>query len=772
MASQEFTTVDCTKNMSSSGKSMQDETVIFLNLDKLVHISSSRLFMLEQNISAYLTNLLQLKPNQVNAAIKLLDEGNTIPFIARYRKEATGEMKDEQLRDLADKLTYTRNLIKRQNEIKNSIEEQGKMTPELSFAIDNVEKLQELEDIYLPYKQKKRTRAMIAKEKGLEPLADIILTQKINAEKLNEIAKDYLNEEIASIDEAISGALDIIAEIISDNADIRAKLRKHLWQIATLNITRNAEKDSEEAFLMYDNYTEPIRQLPSHRILAINRGENKDILKVKLVSDVEKDLHIISKFIIKANSTLTDIILTAINDAYKRLIFPALEREIRNLLTENAEKQAIHVFGSNLKQLLLQAPLAGHTVMGLDPGYRTGCKLAIVDATGQVLDHGVLYITMSEEKKSASATKVLHYIQKYNVDLISIGNGTASYETEEFVANLIHENHLNVHYLITNEAGASVYSASKLAIEELPDYDVTIRGAISIARRIQDPLAELVKIEPKAIGVGQYQHDVNQKELANTLDAVIESAVNHVGVELNTASAALLKHIAGINATIAKNIIKYREENGVFSSRKELLKVSRLGPAAFTQCAGFLRISGAKSPLDNTPVHPESYSLAEKILAELGFSLKDLADKNQLEILKAKVKLVQIEKLAQKLNAGIPTVKDILDALVKPGRDPREDLPAPLTRQNIIKLEDIKVGTIMRGTVRNITDFGVFVDIGIKTAGLIHISELSTKRIKHPLDVVSVGDNLDVLVISVDAKRNRIGLSLKQVAKEKAHVIA
>ena len=728
--------------------------------------------MLEQNISAYLANLLQLKPSQVNAAIKLLDEGNTIPFIARYRKEATGEMKDEQLRDLADKLTYTRNLIKRQNEIKNSIEEQGKMTPELSFAIDNVEKLQELEDIYLPYKQKKRTRAMIAKEKDLEPLANIILTQKINAEKLNEIAKDYLNEEIPSIDEAISGALDIIAEIISDNADIRAKLRKHLWQIATLNITRNAEKDSEEAFLMYDNYTEPIRQLPSHRILAINRGENKDILKVKLVSDVEKDLHIISKFIIKANSTLTDIILTAITDAYKRLIFPALEREIRNLLTENAEKQAIHVFGSNLKQLLLQAPLAGHTVMGLDPGYRTGCKLAIVDATGQVLDHGVLYITMSEEKKSASATKVLHYIQKYNVDLISIGNGTASYETEEFVANLIHENHLNVHYLITNEAGASVYSASKLAIEELPDYDVTIRGAISIARRIQDPLAELVKIEPKAIGVGQYQHDVNQKELANTLDAVIESAVNHVGVELNTASAALLKHIAGINATIAKNIIKYREENGVFSSRKELLKVSRLGPAAFTQCAGFLRISGAKSPLDNTPVHPESYSLAEKILAELGFSLKDLADKNQLEILKAKVKLVQIEKLAQKLNAGIPTVKDILDALVKPGRDPREDLPAPLTRQNIIKLEDIKVGTIMRGTVRNITDFGVFVDIGIKTAGLIHISELSTKRIKHPLDVVSVGDNLDVLVISVDAKRNRIGLSLKQVAKEKAHVIA
>lgn len=728
--------------------------------------------MLEQNITAYLANLLKLKTSQINAAIKLIDEGNTIPFIARYRKEATGDMKDEQLRDLNDKLIYVRNLIKRQNEIKNSIEEQGKMTPELSLAIDKVEKLQELEDIYLPYKQKKRTRAMIAKEKGLEPLAQFILKQEDSSEKLEDIALKYLNDEVTSSDEALAGASDIIAETISDSADIRAKLRQHLWQTSSLSITRDKEADSDEAFLMYEDYTEPIKHLPSHRILAINRGESKDILKVKLISNIDKDIAIITKFILKQNSPYKEFLTNAIIDAYKRLIFPALEREIRNQLTETAQTQAIHVFASNLKQLLLQAPLAGYTVMGLDPGYRTGCKMAIVDATGQVLDHGVLYITMSDDAKAKSAQKLLDYIQKYKVNLISIGNGTASYETEEFVANLINEHKLAVHYLITNEAGASVYSASKLAVEELPEYDVTIRGAISIARRIQDPLAELVKIEPKAIGVGQYQHDVNQKELANTLDAVIEAAVNHVGVELNTASAALLKHIAGINATVAKNIIKYRDEHGIFASRKELLKVSRLGPTAYTQCAGFLRINGATCPLDNTPVHPESYPLAEQILAELGFSLEDLADKNKLDLLKAKIKLVDIDKLATKLNAGVFTVKDILDALTKPGRDPREDLPAPLTRQNIIKLEDIIVGTIMRGTVRNITDFGVFVDIGIKTAGLIHISELSNKHVKHPLDVVSVGDILNVLVISVDAKRNRIGLSLKQVTKENNNVLA
>ena len=728
--------------------------------------------MLEQNIIPQLAQLLQLKTNQVEAAVKLLDESNTIPFIARYRKEATGAMKDEQLRELDEKLTYLRNLIKRQKEIKNSIEEQGKMTEELSLAIDKVQKLQDLEDIYLPYKQKKRTRAMIAKEKGLEPLAQTIWAQELQKGDISSLASDYLNETVTSIDDALAGANDIIAEMISDKADIRAQLRKHIWQSGQLSVSYNSELDTEGTFSMYEDYIEPIRTLPSHRILAINRGEKKEILKVKLISDTDKDIQTISKFVITNKSIFDDFLITAITDAYKRLIFPALEREIRNQLTENAEKQAITVFASNLKQLLLQAPLAGHTVMGLDPGYRTGCKMAIIDATGQVLDHGVLYITMSDEAKQKSATNLLNWIKKYNVDLISIGNGTASYETEEFVANLIHEHNLPIHYLITNEAGASVYSASKLAIEELPDFDVTIRGAVSIARRIQDPLAELVKIEPKAIGVGQYQHDVNQKELSQTLDAVIETAVNHVGVELNTASVALLKHIAGINATVAKNIIKYREEHGAFKSRKELLKVSRLGPNTFTQCAGFLRINNAALALDNTSVHPDSYPLAEKILQKLGFSLSDLSDKHQLEQLKIKLKLLDIEKLAADLNAGIPTVTDILEALTKPGRDPREDLPAPLTRQNIVKLEDIKPGTIMRGTVRNITDFGVFVDIGIKTAGFIHISELSKRFIKHPLDVVSVGDILNVIVISVDPKRNRIGLSLKQVPKEKNHVPA
>lgn len=728
--------------------------------------------MLEQNIIPQLARLLQLKNAQIEAAVKLLDEGNTIPFIARYRKEATGAMKDEQLRELAEKLTYLRNLIKRQNEIKNSIEEQGKMTAELSLAIDNVQKLQDLEDIYLPFKQKKRTRAMIAKEKGLEGLAQLIWEQKMTTGDIAALAQDYLNENVATVDEALAGANDIIAEAISDRADIRAALRQRIWQSGKLSVSYDGEKDADGVFSMYADYSEPVRTLPSHRILAINRGEKKDILKVKFVTDTDKDIQTVCKFIISAPSIFHDFLREVAADAYKRLILPALEREIRNQLTENAEKQAISVFASNLKQLLLQAPLAGHTVMGLDPGYRTGCKMAIVDATGQVLHHGVLYITMSDEARKKSAANLLNWLKQYHVDLISIGNGTASYETEEFVAGLIHEHNLPVHYLITNEAGASVYSASKLAIEELPDFDVTIRGAVSIARRIQDPLAELVKIEPKAIGVGQYQHDVNQKELAQTLNAVIETAVNHVGVELNTASAALLKHIAGINAAVAKNIIKYREEHGSFTNRKELLKVSRLGPNTFTQCAGFLRINNAELALDNTPVHPESYALAKKILQKLDFSLADLNDKKQLELLKAKIQLLDIAKLSADLNAGVPTVTDILSALTKPGRDPREDLPAPLTRQNIVKLEDIKPGSIMRGTVRNITDFGVFVDIGIKTAGFIHISELSRRFIKHPLDVVSVGDIIKAIVINVDPKRSRIGLSLKQLPKEETHVPA
>lgn len=718
--------------------------------------------MLEQDMIPHLAKMLALKTSQIESAVKLLDEGNTVPFIARYRKEATGEMKDEQLRTLQEKLASLRNLLKRQEEIRNAITEQGKMTKQISDAISKVEKLQELEDIYLPYKQKKRTRAMIAREKGLEPLAKLIMEQQLQNGSIEDIAAKYTSEDVPSAAEALAGAGDIIAESVSDDAELRALLRRRIWDTAQLTVQRDAENDGDGVFLMYEDYAEPVRTLPSHRILAINRGEDKKILKAKLQSDADADIRLICRRIIRGSSIGRQLIEDAAADAYKRLIFPALEREVRSQLTENAEKQAIKVFGSNLKQLLLQPPLAGHTVMGLDPGYRTGCKMAVVDATGQVLAHGVLYITMSEDAKRKSAQKMLDCIKKYNVDLISIGNGTASYETEEFTAALIHEHKLNVHYLITNEAGASVYSASPLGIEEFPDYDVTIRGAISIARRIQDPLAELVKIEPKAIGVGQYQHDVNQKELTQALDDVIESAVNHVGVELNTASAALLKHIAGINAAVAKNIIKYREANGRFTSRRQLLKVSRLGPAAYTQCAGFLRISGAACALDNTPVHPESYELAEHLLKEFGLTAEDLQDKSRLDLFRAKLKLAQPEKLAQKLHAGLPTVRDILDALAKPGRDPRADLPAPLTRRNIVKLEDIKVGSIMRGTVRNITDFGAFVDIGIKTAGLIHISELSPRRIKHPLDAVSVGDIINVKVISVDAKRHRIGLSLKQ----------
>ena len=559
--------------------------------------------------------------------------------------------------------------------------------------------------------------------------------------------------------------MDILTEQFSENSDLRQKLRKFLWNNGILSTSLDEEKGKTEAgqiFLMYADYREPVSTLPSHRILAINRGEKLDFLKVKLNLDEDRALKYLSDVYLRKESVFTELLNSAFADSWKRLIFPSLERELRAELTATAEKQAINIFGTNLRQLLLQSPLAGYTVMGLDPGYRTGCKMAVVDATGHVLDHGVLYITHGEKGAAESAKKALALIKKYNVGLISIGNGTASFETEEFAAKLIKDNNLQVNYLITNEAGASVYSASALAKEELPEYDVTIRGAVSIARRVQDPLAELVKIDPKAIGVGQYQHDVNQKQLSETLDQTIEAVVNHVGVELNTASPALLKHIAGINATVAKNIIAYRNDNGPFKSRKELLKVARLGNAAFTQCAGFLRINGGKSPLDNTSVHPESYGLAEQILDRMGFDASALTDKEANELLKAKLQLVDAEKLAAELKAGVPTVQDIIQALCKPGRDPREELPKPLTRKAIVKLSDIKVGTIMTGTVRNITDFGAFVDIGIKTAGLIHISELSHKHVKHPLDVVSVGDIISVMVISVDEARGRIGLSLKQ----------
>lgn len=727
--------------------------------------------MLTKDIETIIAKELKVRSKQVAAAIELLDDGNTVPFIARYRKEATGSLEDEQLRQLEERLSYLRNLAKRQEEILGKIAEQGKLTDELRTAIEKTTKLQELEDLYLPYKQKKRTRAMMARERGLEPLANAMMLQAQTQGSALEEAAKFVDAEkgVETAEDALAGARDIVAETTMEDASLRKKMRNHLWNMAVLttSLCEDAVEEDKQVLEMYAEYREPVHTLPSHRILAINRGEKKGALKVKLEIDHEENCRRIYNDIHRQPSIFDDCLRDAIEDGYKRLLLPALEREIRAQLTEEAEAQAIKVFGVNLRQLLLQAPLAGHTVMGLDPGYRNGCKMAVVDATGQVLDHGVLQVTQSDRAKEAAAKTVLASIKKNHVTLISIGNGTASYETEQFTAELIRENNLtDVHYIIANEAGASVYSASALAKEELPEYDVVIRGAVSIARRVQDPLAELVKIDPKAIGVGQYQHDVNQKELSQTLDATIESAVNHVGVDLNTASAALLRHIAGINGTIANNIVAYRNENGTFMSRRQLLKVPRLGPAAFTQCAGFLRIAGAKSPLDNTPVHPESYKLAEAILAKLGFDLQDLSDKNQLAMLAAKSKLVDIAKLAKDLDAGEPTVKDILDALVKPGRDPREDLPAPLTRQAIVKLSDIKPGTIMRGTVRNITDFGAFVDIGLHQDGLIHISELSKKRVKHPLDVLSIGEVLNVMVISIDEKRNRIGLSLKQVPKE------
>lgn len=726
--------------------------------------------MLKENINSVIAGELNIKTYQVDAAVKLMDEGNTVPFIARYRKEATGELEDEKLRVISERVAYLRNFVEKQEEILKKIEEQGKLTEELKLAIEKTTKLQELEDIYLPYKQKKQTRAGKAREKGLEPLANIILLQLAQKGSPLDYAKDYINEEkgVASAEEALAGAEDILAENFAEDAALREQVRKFLWYGASLSTTLDEAKEQTEdgqVYLMYKAYSEPVRRMPSHRILAINRGEKQECLKVTLECDKELVLGIYARRYLRQPSIFTEALKLIFADSAKRLLLPSLERELRNQITEAAEKQAIDVFGTNLKQLLLQPPLAGHTVMGLDPGYRTGCKMAVVDATGNVLDHGVLYITHGEKGAAEAAKKALALIKKHKVTLISIGNGTASLETEEFAAKLIRDNNLPTQYIITNEAGASVYSASALAKEELPEYDVTIRGAVSIARRVQDPLAELVKIEPKAIGVGQYQHDVNQKELTNSLDQTIEAAVNHVGVELNTASPALLKHIAGVNTTIAKNIVAYRNENGAFKNRKELLKVSRLGNAAYTQCAGFLRIANGTMPLDNTPVHPESYALAEKILAKLGADIDTLADKKQLQFLQAKLKLVQPEKLAKELEAGLPTVKDILEALAKPGRDPREDLPAPLTRKAVVKLSDIKLGTIMKGTVRNITDFGVFVDIGLKNDGLVHISELSPRRVKHPLEVVSVGDIVNVMVINVDEKRHRIGLSIKQVPK-------
>ena len=716
-----------------------------------------------ESMFAIIAKELGVKPGQVESAVTLLDEGNTVPFIARYRKEVTGELQDEQLRTIEERIKYLRNLETRRQEIINAITEQEKMTDELMASLMKAVKLQELEDLYLPYRPKKRTRAMIARERGLEPLADMILNDTVTSGNPLDIAREYISEEVPTPEDAIQGASDIVAEIVSDSADFRATLRKRMWKEGFIQAELVEDNEHKDQFLQYNEYVEPVRQMPSHRILAVNRGEKLGALKLALTVPDESYIQYMVRGITKnEQSIFSDVKASAVADAYKRLMFPALERDIRNELTESADEQAIKVFGVNLKNLLLQPPLAGHVIMGLDPGYRTGCKMAIIDAQGNVLDYGAYYLTNSEKLKQEAQKKLAEKIRKFNVTLLSIGNGTASYETEQFASKMIEEEKLDCHYIITNEAGASVYSASKLAIDELPDLDVTIRGAVSIARRVQDPLAESVKIDPKSIGVGQYQHDVNQKQLTHTLDQVVESVVNHVGVELNTASPAILQHIAGISGTVAKNIVAFRQENGGFTSRKQLLKVPRLGPAAFTQCAGFLRLNGAKNPLDNTSVHPESYELAERIIGELGFTLKDLQDKSQLEALQVKLPLVDVDKMAHKLDAGIPTVRDIIAALAKPGRDPREDLPAPLTRKHVVSLEDIKVGTVVKGTVHNVVDFGAFIDFGLKTNGLLHRSELCTAK-QHPSAVLAVGDIIEAEIISVDVKRNRIGLSVKSL---------
>ena len=716
-----------------------------------------------ESMFAIIAKELGVKPGQVESAVTLLDEGNTVPFIARYRKEVTGELQDEQLRTIEERIKYLRNLEARRQEIINAITEQEKMTDELMASLMKAVKLQELEDLYLPYRPKKRTRAMIARERGLEPLADMILNDTVTSGNPLDIAREYISEDVPTPEDAIQGASDIVAEIVSDSADFRATLRKRMWKEGFIQAELVEDNEHKDQFLQYNEYAEPVRQMPSHRILAVNRGEKLGALKLALtVPDESYIQYMVRGITNNEQSIFSDVKASAVADAYKRLMFPALERDIRNELTESADEQAIKVFGVNLKNLLLQPPLAGHVIMGLDPGYRTGCKMAIIDAQGNVLDYGAYYLTNSEKLKQEAQKKLAEKIRKFNVTLLSIGNGTASYETEQFVSKMIEEEKLDCHYIITNEAGASVYSASKLAIDELPDLDVTIRGAVSIARRVQDPLAESVKIDPKSIGVGQYQHDVNQKQLTHTLDQVVESVVNHVGVELNTASPAILQHIAGISGTVAKNIVAFRQENGGFTSRKQLLKVPRLGPAAFTQCAGFLRLNGAKNSLDNTSVHPESYELAERIIGELGFTLKDLQDKSQLEALQVKLPLVDVDKMAHKLDAGIPTVRDIIAALAKPGRDPREDLPAPLTRKHVVSLEDIKVGTVVKGTVHNVVDFGAFIDFGLKTNGLLHRSELCTAK-QHPSDVLAVGDIIEAEIISVDVKRNRIGLSVKSL---------
>ncbi len=715
---------------------------------------------------------LNIKPSQVENTVKLIDEGNTIPFIARYRKEVTGGLSDEVLRDLGERLTYLRNLEQRKEEVIKSIEEQGKLTDEILQAVAIAKTLAEVEDIYRPYKQKKKTRATVAKAKGLERLAQIIIEQK-ETTPIQEIAKEYINidklsEEdkknkdkvVNNAEEAIQGALDIIAEDISDNAKYRKEIKRQCYREGLIE-TKAANPEEKSNYEMYYEYSEAIKYIPSHRILAINRGEKEEFLKVKIQKPEEKILAYIQRDTIKGETQFTTMLKETILDSFKRLIEPSIEREIRSDLTEKAEEKAIKVFGQNSKQLLLGAPIKGKTVMGFDPAYRTGCKIAVIDETGKVLDYTTVYPTEPQNDVVGAKRELLKLIEKDKVDMIAIGNGTASRESEMFVADMIKDASRTVHYVIVSEAGASVYSASKLATEEYPDINVSIRGAISIARRLQDPLAELVKIDPKAIGVGQYQHDVNQKRLAESLTGVVEDSVNKVGVDVNTATPSLLSYVSGINNSIAKNIVKYRDENGKLKNRKQLLKVPKLGKVAFEQCAGFLRILDGDNPLEITAVHPESYEATEKLLANLGFDKKDLQDKEKLEGLRQKLKSVNVEAMAKELEIGEMTLSDIIDELSKPGRDPREDMPKPILRSDVLKLEDLKEGMVLSGTVRNVIDFGAFVDIGVKHDGLVHISEMSDKFVKNPSEIVSVGDVVKVKVIKIDKERQKVGLSMK-----------
>ena len=717
---------------------------------------------------------LGVKNTQVENAVKLIDEGNTIPFIARYRKEVTGGLSDEQLRNLGERLAYLRNLETRKQEVVKSIEEQGKLTDEILQNIAGAKTLADVEDIYRPYKQKKKTRATVARAKGLELLANIILEQKetipileiakqyVNIENLSEEDKKNKDKVVATPEDAIQGALDIIAENISDNAKYRKKIKGICYREGQI-ITKATKPEEKSNYDMYYDYAEVVARIPSHRILAINRGEKEEFLKVKIEKNEDKILRYIERDLIKDETQFTQILKDTIKDSFERLIEPSIDREIRSDLTEKAEDKAIKVFGKNAKQLLLGAPIKGKTVMGFDPAYRTGCKIAVIDETGKVLDYTTVYPTEPQNDVEGAKKELLKLIDKDKIDMIAIGNGTASRESEQFVSDMIKDAKRDVQYAIVSEAGASVYSASKLATEEYPDINVSIRGAISIARRLQDPLAELVKIDPKAIGVGQYQHDVNQKNLSESLTGVVEDAVNKVGVDVNTATPSLLSYVSGINSGIAKNIVKYRDENGKIKNRKQLLKVPKLGKVAFEQCAGFLRILDGDNPLEITAVHPESYEATEKLLEKVGFKKEDLKDKEKANSLREHLKSINVKDMAKELDIGEMTLQDIIDELSKPGRDPRDEMPKPILRQDVLKFEDLKEGMVLTGTVRNVIDFGCFVDIGVKYDGLVHISEMSDKYIKNPSELVSVGDVVKVKVIKIDSERKKVGLSMKDV---------